>query len=104
MLAVPSGKADEVSLTLTADLKGIAIKLPEPLGKSAAGARPFELRTRIDRSAKLLQLRLAYAPHTQAVLEFSDVFEQPRFRRGELRIDRGQAQLPKTMGLIVSAA
>ncbi len=104
VLAVPPGKGDEVSLTLTSDLKGIEVKLPEPLGKSAAGARPLELQARIDRAAKVLQLRLAYAPHTQAVLEFSDFFEQPRFRRGELRIDRGQAQLPKTAGLTVSAA
>ncbi|HYQ91989.1 MAG TPA: DUF3971 domain-containing protein, partial [Candidatus Competibacteraceae bacterium] len=104
VLVVPPGKRDELSLILTSDLKGIKVKLPEPLGKSAVGARALELQARIDRAAKLLQLQVAYAPHTQAVLEFSDFFEQPRFRRGELRIDRGQAQLPKTAGLTVSAA
>lgn len=104
VLAVPPGKMDEVSLTLTSDLKGIEVKLPEPLGKSAADVRPLDLQIRIDRPAKLLQLRLAYAPRIQAVLEFSGSVEQPRFRRGELRIDRGQAQLPKAEGLTVSAA
>jgi uncharacterized protein (TIGR02099 family) len=102
VLAVPPGRLDTFTLELASDLEGIQVKLPPPLAKPAATSRPFSLHARLDHSAEL-QLQLHYEPDTQAVLEIVAFPEQPRFSRGELRINSGAARLPKAPGLAVVA-
>ncbi len=102
VLTIPAGRSNEFTLELASDLAGVTVRLPPPLDKSAATRRAFKARFRLDRKANL-QLQLHYEPAIEAALEFVDFPDRSRFKRGELRIDSGAAQLPETAGLAVVA-
>lgn len=99
--AGPGGKEGLV-LSLSSDLQGIAVNLPKPFGKSPADKRPFTAHVRFAEADRLL-LRLDYDPDIDAVLELVGFSAQPRFSRGELRINAGPADLPESRGLAVVA-
>ena len=108
VLAVPIGRHDrqnEVSpftLTLNSDLRGAAVRLPEPFGKDADQARPFALTVR-PRGRDTLELDLEYDANVRAMLALDGYPQQLRLDRGELRINAGVAQLPEVPGLFIVA-
>lgn len=88
---------------LSSNLRGTAIGLPAPLGKSAVEARPFKLSARPAADGTQLVAEVEYSPTTRAVLEVTDFPRQPRFKRGALRIGAGAAKLLDGPGLAVVA-
>lgn len=108
VLAVPIGRHDrqnEVSpftLTLNSDLRGTAIRLPEPFGKNADQVRPFALTVR-PRGRDTLELDLKYDANVRVMLALDGYPQQLRLDRGDLRINAGVAQLPEAPGLFIVA-
>ncbi len=102
LLVVPSSAARPFTLDLQSDLRGMAVDLPEPLGKSATATLPLHLVLRPG-AARLLELALDYGSELRAALELADFTTQPRLTRGELRLGSGAAQLPELPGLVVVA-
>lgn len=107
VLAIPTGHREPQSkpllpeLQLSSDLRGLAILLPEPLGKTADAARPLKIT--LHPNQDLLDLDLEYGADTRAALALSGFPEHIRFERGEVRIGAGAAQLPDTAGLAIIA-
>lgn len=108
LLTLPTGRRDRrdaapaFALEINSDLRGMAVQLPEPLGKPAGEARPLKLRLQPgDRES--LELTLGYGEETQAVLALVGKPEDLRLERGELRINAGVAKIPATPGLTVIA-
>lgn len=95
--------APPFALDLNSDLRGIAIRLPAPLGKTADEARPLKIGLHPLAEGASLHVALDYGPSVRAALELSDFSRRPRFERGELRIDAGAAKLPDAPGLAVVA-
>jgi len=91
------------TLNLDSDLRGIAVRLPAPLGKPAGEARPLRIGLHPSGEEERLRAALEYGPTVRAALELSGFSRQPRFERGELRIDAGPATLPAGPGLAVIA-
>jgi uncharacterized protein (TIGR02099 family) len=91
------------ALELTSDLKGTAIKLPHPFGKSATENRLFRAQIRPTALGDTRQLKLDYGPDIKAIAELSGTHHQLRLNRGELRIAAGEAKLPNNPGLVVTA-
>jgi uncharacterized protein (TIGR02099 family) len=83
-------------LELASDLRGIAVNLPEPLGKTAEAAREFRVRADI-RSGGLGQLALDYGEHSAALALERREGEQ-RLVRAEIRLGAADARLPETPG------
>ncbi|NJN48358.1 MAG: TIGR02099 family protein, partial [Candidatus Competibacteraceae bacterium] len=108
VLNVPTERMDNelaFALELSSELEGATIKLPAPWGKLANQRRTLKLSARRS-NATAMQIRLNYAPDTQAVLEWTNWPRQPRFQRGVLQIgDTGSdsLQLPTDPGLVVNA-
>ncbi len=108
LLAIPTGRRDRqdaasaFALEINSDLRGMAVQLPEPLGKSASEARSLKLRLQ-PREPNILELTLDYGAETQAVLALGGWRENLRLERGELRINAGAANVPETPGLTVIA-
>ncbi len=103
VLGLTADRPDELSLELASDLVGTALKLPAPLDKPAAVPRALRLRARLDRKTANLQVRIEYQPAVRGLLQILDFPARPRFDRGELRIDSGEARLPQSAGLSVIA-
>ncbi|MEZ5578714.1 MAG: DUF3971 domain-containing protein [Candidatus Competibacteraceae bacterium] len=108
VLAVPIGRRDRrneaspFTLTLNSDLRGMAIRLPVPLGKAASEARPLAMTLHpIEHDA--LELALEYGTGVRAALELSGYPQNLRFERGELRVNAGAAKLPDAPGLAIVA-
>ncbi len=80
-----------VSLSVKSGLRGMAVKLPAPLGKARQSSRQLDL-TLDFLSGQQRELRLAYGDSAQAVLRFED----GRIRQGEVRFGGDVAQLPMT--------
>jgi uncharacterized protein (TIGR02099 family) len=108
LLDIPTGHRDRreaapaFMLELNSDLHGMAVQLPEPLGKPASEARPLKLRLQ-PRDRNALELIVNYGEKTQAALALVGKPENLRLERGELRINAGVAQVPETPGLTVIA-
>lgn len=100
-------RAGDFALVLVSQLQGLEVALPPPLHKPAAEAREFTLRLQGGRGAPLwvgLDYGLAaQGPTVRAELELEGFPDRPRFNRGELRINAGQARLPQALGLAVVA-
>lgn len=108
VLTIPTGHGEQSqnppllpALQLRSDLRGVAVLLPEPLGKTADTARPLKIALYPDRDA--LKLQLEYGTDIQAALALNGFPEHIRFERGEVRIGTGAAQLPDAPGLVVMA-
>ncbi|MEE4379755.1 MAG: YhdP family protein [Candidatus Competibacteraceae bacterium] len=105
VLTTGVSKRPDFALELSSDLAGATVELPTPLGKNAEEKRDFKLTVR-RRDAGNMEIQLNYAPDTQAVLEWADWPQQPRFHRGALRIgdlSPDSVQLPEDPGLVVTA-
>ncbi|MDS4020523.1 MAG: YhdP family protein [Candidatus Competibacter sp.] len=108
MLAVPVGHRERrnesppFSLDLSSDLRGIAVRLPAPLGKTASEARPLRIELR-PRARDALDLTLEYDAGLRAALELGGIPNDLRIERGELRLNAGMARLPDAPGLAVIA-
>lgn len=104
-LAVPTQRegrsASPFTLEVTSDLRGVAVRLPAPLGKTAAESRPFKARLLPIAAGKNTHLALDYGPTVRALLAVDGFPRQPRFERGELRINTGAAKMPERPGLAV---
>jgi uncharacterized protein YhdP len=96
--------ASPFTLDLRSNLRGIAVHLPAPLGKTAAETRPLriDLRPR-EREIEVLEAGLEYGEGVRAILELTDFLRDPRLARGELRVNAGAARLPETPGLTIIA-
>ena len=89
-------------LDLNSDLRGTAVRLPAPLGKTASESRPLKISL-YPRERATLDLTLDYGKEVRAALELADFPRDPRLTRGEWRINAGAAQLPETPGLVIVA-
>lgn len=108
ILTVPTHRrerrnAPPFALELASDLRGIAIRLPVPLGKTPDEVRPLKINLHPSVEGTRLNMALEYGSMVRAALELSDFSRRPRFERGELRIDAGAAKLPDAPGLSVIA-
>ena len=108
VLAVPTHRRERANtplfgFELTSDLRGIAVRLPAPLGKPANEARTLKLNVRPSPKQSNFNVALEYGRSVRAALALSDFPRQPRLERGELRINAGSAQLPEAPGLAVIA-
>ncbi|MBK7983360.1 MAG: TIGR02099 family protein [Candidatus Competibacteraceae bacterium] len=95
--------APAFALELASNLRGTAVYLPAPLGKTAAETRQFKLGVQPSVAGTTLKAGLEYGPLVRAALELGDFPRQPRFERGELRVNAGAATLPDGPGLTVVA-
>jgi len=107
VLTVPTRRrerrnAPSFTLDLDSDLRGVAVRLPAPLGKTADEARPLKIKLH-PTEGNSLNVALDYGPTVRAALELVDYPRRPRLERGELRIDAGAAKLPDAPGLTVVA-
>ena len=98
----PRDAAPRFALDVHSDLRGVAVQLPEPLGKTATQIRPLRIKLR-PHPSEALSLALEYGEEARAALELADFPHDPRLVRGELRINAGAAKLPDAPGLAVIA-
>ena len=89
-------------LDLNSDLRGMAVRLPAPLGKAAGESRLLKLSLH-PHERDALDLSLDYGEEVRAALELTDFTRNLRLARGELRINAGAARLPEAPGLAVIA-
>ena len=89
-------------LELNSDLRGMTVRWPAPLGKTAGESRPLQISLH-PRDRAALNLTLDYGAGGRAALELADFPRNPRLTRGELRINAGTAKLPDAPGLTVVA-
>ncbi len=90
------------TLDLNSDLRGMAVRLPAPLGKAAGESRPLRISLH-PRERNGLDLMLDYGEGVRAALGLVDFTRDPRLTHGELRINAGAAKVPETPGLTVVA-
>ena len=110
LLTVPAGWGERraqgppFTLDLRSNLRGVAVHLPAPLGKTAAEARSLRLRLQPrEREVAVLDAGLEYGEGVRAALELTDFLRDPRLARGEVRVNAGAARLPEAPGLTVVA-
>jgi uncharacterized protein (TIGR02099 family) len=94
------GQREGIALTVSSDLEGMALRLPEPLGKSRTTTQPLTVRTRLA-AADDRVFRVAFGEHVRAVLRASAAGAGLRFERGEVRFGGQPASLPPEPGLRV---
>ncbi|MCB1776766.1 MAG: TIGR02099 family protein [Candidatus Competibacteraceae bacterium] len=105
VLVVPTHRQEQeaaFSLELSSNLRGVAIDLPAPLGKTARESRPLRIRVRPaehDHSTVAFE----YEPEVRALVALTGLSDAPQFERGELRIGAGPARLPNEPGLAIIA-
>ena len=108
MVTVPTHRRERredsppFTLDLNSDLRGMAVRLPAPLGKAAGESRPLRISLH-PRKGDALAVTLDYGEGVRAALELADFPRDPRLARGELRINAGAAKLPEAPGLAVVA-
>nr|MDQ2696352.1 hypothetical protein [Pseudomonadota bacterium] len=100
--ARPQGGPAGFQLSMTSDLAGMAVHLPPPLAKPAARRRAFAVRAALAKPGAL-EVRAAYGNLARSVLMFTGLGDRPRLERGELRVRAGEASLPASPGLHVTA-
>ena len=86
----------EGSLFFHSLLSGIAIHLPDFLGKTKSSQRDFTLQ--IDLRPRGY-CRVNYGHQVNAYLAYRHVHEKMNYQRGEIRLGKGQAVLPDNEGL-----
>ncbi len=88
-------------LHLKSDLKGVAIDLPAPLGKSSKAARSFRLDLTPTDSDKPMPIRVHLGDQADAYLEFQKKQGKRELARGEIRLGGTKAKRPEKPGLAV---
>lgn len=89
-----------IGLTLASTLEGLAINLPEPLGKTAADSLAFNLDSRFSAQQGIYYLRLGERASMRMAL--SRKKDGLHFERGELHFGAGDTRLPEQPGLFLS--
>ena len=92
-----SGRAVATSFELESELRGIAIDLPLPFGKSADSARPFRLNAAIE-ARRLGAMSLQYGEQS-AALALERRAGTTRVARAEVRLGGKDARLPAEPGV-----
>ena len=85
-------------VTFESNLKGLAIDLPDPVGKSAGEAVKFHIGTELG-APQRRSIRFGYGDRLAGIVEMDWV--RDRLVRGELRFGRGDASLPDNHKLLV---
>ena len=96
------GDAPPFTLDLQSNLRGVAVRLPAPLGKTASQSRPLRIGLR-PQADDALAVQLDYGEEARAALELTEVTREPRLARGEIRVNAGPAKLPEAAGLNIVA-
>jgi uncharacterized protein (TIGR02099 family) len=97
---ISAGPDAPVPLSITSDLIGSQINFPEPLGKSADQAWPFQLKTRIDgRDVQRLDIR--YNEQIRLALALNRKGNTPRLTHAGIQLGGAEATLPKREGIEV---
>jgi uncharacterized protein YhdP len=108
VLTIPSHRRERsdparpFTLNLSSDLRGMAVQLPAPLGKTADEVRRIRIGLH-PRERTVLEVMLDYGEGVRAALELADFARDPQLTRGELRINAGTAKLPEAPGLVIVA-
>lgn len=89
------------SLRVEAPLRGVAIRLPAPLGKAKNDTRNFSLEMPLVSKGRATTV-IAYDTALQAALEIDRSAGKARLTRGELRLGATPAQLPDMPGLRIA--
>lgn len=102
--AVPAdaGGPNAYSLLFESTLEGVNVRLPAPLAKAAGEKRAAQLRIDVGRNGRS-RLAASYGTDVRALLELLDFPRRPRIERGDLRFGAGEAQLPSTPGIRITA-
>ncbi len=98
-LTIPHGGGGAV-LRIVSELDGVAVKLPAPLGKPAAGKRRLEV-ARYFSGPRAGQLAVRYSNRASLLLQLN---ADHAVTRGTLRLGRGTAHLPTRNVLRISGS
>jgi uncharacterized protein (TIGR02099 family) len=91
----------EVSVTLSSNLDGIAIALPDPLGKTKQESR--QLTISVDRVARPdMNLRFSYANLVKGICAIGDNGRGYECSRGTIRFGPGEVALPDARLLLIT--
>lgn len=91
-----------VTVALDSDLVGVDVHVPAPYAKPAAIARPFHAQIAVQANQSL-DVKLDYANLASAVLALAPQKDALHLVRGDVRLNAGKAQTPKTPGVTVTA-
>lgn len=97
----PAQNTAGLTLTLNSNLDGLAVSLPSPFGKPAAGAAPLTASLQL-MDAQHLQVAAEYAGRVRGLWSFTHTGPNWRFERGDLHFGSGSAALPSSPGLNIS--
>jgi uncharacterized protein (TIGR02099 family) len=90
-----------VALTLASNLKGIAVDLPEPLGKTKQESRPLSIT--VGRLGKPdMKLSFSYASLVKGICALSDQGKGYACSRGTIRFGPGEASLTDARELLIT--
>ena len=92
-----------LGLTVNSDLRGMALDLPAPLGKTRDAVRHLRIRTHISDQA-VRSFSIDYGEQLNAALEVKPDGPHYRLSRGEIRLASGTAKLPAEAGLQVAGS
>ena len=101
-LNLPYAQANTpATLSLSSELRGIAINLPAPLGKNQNATRRLKLETRLQ--AKTLPLMVSYGTDAKAKLRFIDKRNKGfSLDKADIHFGKGKAILPAKPGIRLS--
>ncbi len=92
-----NGNAMDTQLRVASDLRGLAIDLPQPLGKDKTSASASTLDLQLSEAKSLLGFR--YGEQLQGLLLLHPGDDGSQLERGSIVINGGEASLPSTEGL-----
>lgn len=95
--------ADNSALTLSSDLQGIALALPEPLGKAPSQPVPFTLQV-IEGAPAKMRVRLAYADRLGADISLAKSEEQWKTQGINLVLGSAAAPVSIVPGVFVTGS
>lgn len=99
-LRIPPKSAGWVELDVASSLQGVAVDLPDPLGKAADEARELLVQLPLPFKAEK-PIHVRYGDHADAQLALAAAEGGVRIKRGEVRFGPGVAVLPSQAGVRV---
>ncbi len=100
-LTLPIGAAEDKTadtrLRVASDLQGLAIDLPQPLGKDKTSASASTLDLQLSKAKSLLGFR--YGEQLQGLLSLRPGDTGTQLERGSITVNTGEASLPDIEGL-----
>ncbi len=99
-LQLPARADDAIGVHFESSLAGLALDLPDPLGKPQGEARGLVLDATVDADVRRL-LHLRYGAGVKAALAFAHVDGALRLQRGAVRLGEGDPTLPADAGISV---